>query len=300
MGPPRISLKAIETLVMPSERKDMIKALIQKFTPNDPDKPRQKGWKADYIDNKGDGRIFLLHGSPGVGKTYTAECIAEYTERPLLSLTVGDIGTDEVKMEQQLSRWFQLAEKWGAVMLIDEADVYLERRQVTDLKRNSLVAVFLRCIEYYRGVLFLTTNRVGQFDDAFISRIHVIIHYEKLTAEGRMKIWKQFFDKLDNDREDFKTTRRAKDYVLGDGEISQMEWNGREIRNAFQTAVALADYRFLQNRDSSNQEQPTLDQRDFEQVCAMMQQFKSYLINVHNMDEGQRAFNAGSRAIAET
>ncbi|KAM0368041.1 hypothetical protein ACHAPK_007243, partial [Fusarium culmorum] len=224
-------------------------------------------------------------------------CIAEYTERPLLSLTCGDIGTDEVKMEAQLSKWFQLAEKWGAVMLIDEADVYLERRQVTDLKRNSLVAVFLRCIEYYRGILFLTTNRVGQFDDAFISRIHVIIHYEKLSPEGQKKVWEQFFDKLDYDREDFKVTRRAKDYILEEGAISEMEWNGREIRNAFQTAVALADYRFQQG--SANQKQPTLDQRDFEQVCEMMRQFKSYLVNVHNMDEGQRAFNAGSRALAE-
>lgn len=43
-------------------------------------------------------------------------------------------------MEQQLSKWFKLAEKWGAVMLIDEADVYLEQRLVTDLKRNSLVS----------------------------------------------------------------------------------------------------------------------------------------------------------------
>lgn len=43
-------------------------------------------------------------------------------------------------MEEQLSKWFRLAEKWGAVMLIDEADVYLERRQITDLKRNSLVS----------------------------------------------------------------------------------------------------------------------------------------------------------------
>ncbi|OBS28477.1 hypothetical protein FPOA_02414 [Fusarium poae] len=278
-NPPRANIRAIDTLVMPSERKDMIKALIQKFTTNDLDKTRQQAWRADYIENKGD------------------ECIAEYTERPLLSLTCGDIGTDEVKMEAQLSKWFQLAEKWGAVMLIDEADVYLERRQVTDLKRNSLVAVFLRCIEYYRGILFLTTNRVGQFDDAFISRIHVIIHYEKLSAEGQRKVWMQFFDKLDYDREDFKVTRRAKDYILEDGAISEMEWNGREIRNAFQTAVALADYRYQQG--SANQRQPTLDQRDFEQVCEMMKQFKSYLVNVHNMDEGQRAFNAGSRALAE-
>lgn len=68
------------------------------------------------------------------------ECIAEYTGRALLSLTCGDIGTDEVELENQLSKWFRLAEKWGAVMLIDEADVYLEKRQITDLKRNSLVS----------------------------------------------------------------------------------------------------------------------------------------------------------------
>lgn len=68
------------------------------------------------------------------------ECIAEYTGRALLSLTCGDIGTDELELENQLSKWFRLAEKWGAIMLIDEADVYLEKRQITDLKRNSLVS----------------------------------------------------------------------------------------------------------------------------------------------------------------
>ncbi|ESU07861.1 hypothetical protein FGSG_02425 [Fusarium graminearum PH-1] len=259
-NPPRPNIRAIDTLVMPTQRKDMIKALIQKFTTNDLDKTRQQAWRADYIENKGDGRIFLLHGSPGVGKTYNA---SQSTPK-------------------------DLCYRLHAETL---------RRQVTDLKRNSLVAVFLRCIEYYRGILFLTTNRVGQFDDAFISRIHVIIHYEKLSPEGQKKVWEQFFDKLDYDREDFKVTRRAKDYILEEGAISEMEWNGREIRNAFQTAVALADYRFQQG--SANQKQPTLDQRDFEQVCEMMRQFKSYLVNVHNMDEGQRAFNAGSRALAE-
>ena len=43
-------------------------------------------------------------------------------------------------MEDQLTKWFTLAEKWGAVVLIDEADVYLEKRQTTDLNRNSLVS----------------------------------------------------------------------------------------------------------------------------------------------------------------
>ncbi|KAJ4322472.1 hypothetical protein N0V84_004828 [Fusarium piperis] len=129
------------------------------------------------------------------------------------------------------------------------------------------------------------------FDDAFISRIHVIIRYDNLSADSRRKIWSHFFDKLDDEREDFKTTQRAKDYVLRDGEISKMEWNGREMCNA----VALAEFRFLQNRNSSKT-QPTLDQKDFEQVLNMMQQFKTYLHNVHGLNEEERAYKVGSRA----
>jgi hypothetical protein len=68
------------------------------------------------------------------------ECIAEYTGRPLLSLTCSDVGTEETLMETQLSKWFALAEKWGAVMLLDEADVYLEKRSPGDVKRNGLVS----------------------------------------------------------------------------------------------------------------------------------------------------------------
>ncbi|KUI62527.1 ATPase family AAA domain-containing protein 3 [Cytospora mali] len=290
---PKANSRAMDTLVMPTERKDMIKALIQKFsTASTP----SKTWGADFVENKGEGQIFLLHGSPGVGKTYTAECIAEYTGRALLSLTCADFGIDEERMEQQLSKWFRLAEKWGAVMLIDEADVFLERRHVSDLKRNSLVSVFLRCIEYYRGFLFLTTNRVGHFDDALISRIHVIIRYDNLGEKERNKIWTQFFDKLSDERENFRIMGRAKAYVLEDDIMRRMEWNGREIRNVFQTAVALAEYRFSQKEHKTKDDHPTLDQKDFEQVCQMTRQFKEYLVNIHGIDEEARAFHHKDRA----
>lgn len=157
-------------------------------------------------------------------------------------------------MESKLSVWFKLAESWGAVLLLDEADVWLERRMIADLKRNVLVAgksfsqynsgelciinankyriVFLRCLEYYRGIMFLTSNRVGTFDDAFISRIHVVIYYEDLGQEQRAKIWKQFFDKLEKDRKDtIIVESRAKHFVLNDSEMQEFPWNGREIRN---------------------------------------------------------------------
>ncbi|KAK4170737.1 hypothetical protein QBC36DRAFT_370620 [Triangularia setosa] len=315
---PNINPGAIDTLVMPASRKQMIKALVQKFT--SPDAGPATSWSADFIENTGEGHIFCFMAALAlerhIGISYqTAECIAEYTNRPLLSLTCGDIGIDEVRMEQQLSKWFRLAEKWGAVMLIDEADVYLERRVVSDLERNSLVLdmcyspkLFLRCIEYHRGILFLTTNFVGHFDDAFISRIHVVIEYDPLSEDDRRQIWTQFFDKLTDERDDFIVTGRAKHYVLEDDTIKKFEWNDREIRNgwslqtflcrracvrgltvtamiAFQIAVALAEFRFLQKTDKSKHDCPTLDQKDFEQVSDMTRPFKEYLHGLQGLDE---------------
>ncbi|CAJ2499893.1 Uu.00g027460.m01.CDS01 [Anthostomella pinea] len=190
----KVSKVAIDTLVMPEDKKRLIKALVHRYaTGSGHGSPTARPWNADFIEKEGEGKIFLLHGSPGVGKIFTAECIAEFTGRPLLSLTCGDLGNDETKLEKQISVWFKLAERWGAVMLLDEADVYTERRFLADLKRNTMVSIFLRCMEYYRGSLFLTTNRVGTFDDAFVSRIHVVIHYKDLDEEDRKKIWKRFF-----------------------------------------------------------------------------------------------------------
>ncbi|KAJ3568239.1 hypothetical protein NPX13_g6491 [Xylaria arbuscula] len=294
--PPTPNTRAIEHLVMPEERKTMIKALVQRFTSDGTKSKGSKPWLADHMQNKGEGQIFLLHGGPGVGKTF---CIAEYTGRPLLALTGGDIGTDENKAEENLAKWFKLSETWGAVMLIDEADVYLERRELGDLKRNSLVSVFLRCVEYYRGILFLTTNRVGTFDDAFMSRIHIVIAYENLGPNEKAKIWKQFFNKLSEDRQDMIVKARAKKYVLEEESLTKLDWNGREIRNAFQTAVALADYRFQQKRDKEDDDVPVLDQTDFEQVLDMTSQFKDYVEKVHGASMDERAFSIRARLASQ-
>jgi SpoVK/Ycf46/Vps4 family AAA+-type ATPase len=55
-------------------------------------------------------------------------------------LTCSDIGTDPQEIEQNLTKNFKIARSWGAVLLIDEADVFMERRTTADLNRNSLVA----------------------------------------------------------------------------------------------------------------------------------------------------------------
>jgi hypothetical protein len=73
--------------------------------------------------------------------------------------------------------------------------VYLERRSSRDVDRNSLVSVFLRKLEHCEGILFLATNRVSEFDETILSRIHLMLRYDDLDIEARKKIWKQFLDR---------------------------------------------------------------------------------------------------------
>jgi SpoVK/Ycf46/Vps4 family AAA+-type ATPase len=107
-------------------------------------------------------------------------------------ISAGELSTDAAKLEGQLSRIFKTASHWNAILLLDEADVFLEKRSSDNLARNSLVSVFLRKLEYCQGILFLTTNRVSQFDEAILSRIHIMHRYEDLTKDARRQVWRNF------------------------------------------------------------------------------------------------------------
>lgn len=238
---------AFKSLVLDDEIKMTVKALVGKFASV---QGRLSPWPNDFVRNKGQGRIFLLHGSPGVGKTCTAEATAELACRPLISLTAGDLGRHGQGVERCLDYFLKLGEKFGAIVLLDEADVYLERRRTSDIARNGLVSVFLRALEYYRGVLFLTTNRVETFDAAFTSRIHVALHYGPLTDEHREKIWLNSFERLERDSEGkVHVSVATREYVYDSRDVQSLKWNGREIRNALQTAVALAEAEALGDED---------------------------------------------------
>lgn len=90
---------------------------------------------------------------------------------------------------------------------------------------------FLRALEFYDGILFLTTNRVGTFDDAFISRIHVKLYYKDFTPAQRLQIWELFIAKLRKERgKSMHVTAAARQYLKTPA-VMNLEWNGREIRN---------------------------------------------------------------------
>lgn len=216
--------QAFSSLVLPEDTKDLVRAFAHSQI-------QQEQEFDDVIQGKGKGVIMLLSGPPGVGKTLTAEAVAEATRIPLYSMSAGDLGTDPSAVEHTLKTIFRMTTRWKAVLLLDEADVFLESRSKHDLERNKLVSIFLRVLEYYEGFLFLTSNRVEDMDAAFESRIHLALQYGDLSFESRRQIWLTFVDGQDQN-ENF-----TDDQI---DTLAEIELNGRQIKNIIKTAQLLA------------------------------------------------------------
>jgi len=154
--------EAFRLLVLSPKTKALIHALVTQHT-------ARSTLFDDVVQGKGKGLIGLLSGSPGCGKTLTAEALAEITRRPLYVVSAGELGTEPTALDQRFAKILELAQMWNAVLLIDEAEVFLHKRSATDVMRNALVSIFLRQLEYYQGILVLTTNMLDQCDPAFES-----------------------------------------------------------------------------------------------------------------------------------
>jgi hypothetical protein len=142
----------------------------------------------DMVEGKSGGTTILCRGAPGLGKTLTAEVYAEMVKRPLYRVHSGQLGTSAQQVEGRLQRILRRCERWKAVLLLDEADVFVRTRG-DDLEQNAVVAAFLRTLEYFHGLLFMTTNRVDEIDDAILSRCVAVISYERPTPEMATRIW---------------------------------------------------------------------------------------------------------------
>jgi hypothetical protein len=102
----------------------------------------------------------------------------------LWALSNSELGTTPRELENTLLKVLDIAAAWRAVLLLDETDVYLKRRtDGADLERNAMTGVFLRILEYYRSLLFLTTNRIHTFDQAFRPRISLFLRYPALSPQ---------------------------------------------------------------------------------------------------------------------
>ncbi len=167
-----------QKLILPQEQTDLIDILTAEMDV----------LMDDIVEGKSGGTTVLCAGPAGVGKTLTAEVYSEIIKRPLYRVHSGQLGLNVSEMEKALKDTLTRAQRWGAVMLIDEADVYIKRRD-DNIEANAVVGVFLRVLEYFNGLLFLTTNRVDDIDEAIISRCIAMLKYRTPDPEQRQMIW---------------------------------------------------------------------------------------------------------------
>ena len=158
-----------------------------------------------------------------------SESISELLHKPLYSVTIGEIGTNSHDVETRLSEILEIAHAWNAIILLDEADIFMEKRSTNDIQRNAMVSIFLRLLERYQGIMFLTTNRPEDIDDAFRSRISISINYKDLDENARFKVWTNLLEAS-------KTHLSQTDIK----KLSKVEMNGRQIKNCIRMGQCLA------------------------------------------------------------
>jgi hypothetical protein len=200
--------KAFERIFLPADMKKMIQQVFSYSI---------KNLTGDILDYKHGGLIMMAEGNPGVGKTSTAEVYSELNKKPLYVVHVYEIGTDIRDIEKNLNMIFKRVEKWDAIILFDEIDVFLSKRN-DNIEKSAVVGVFLRMMDYFRGIMFLTTNRCDVIDPAVLSRITLNVNYPDFTLKTRRKVWTAKLleadlqiDSMDN--------------------LVKLDLNGRQIRN---------------------------------------------------------------------
>jgi hypothetical protein len=209
-------------LVLPQEHRDLVNALTLSAAEK----------LDDIVAGKAQGVIILCSGQPGTGKTLTAEVYSEIAKRPLYMVQCSQLGTDEETLEKNLSVVLARTARWKAILLIDESDVYIHERG-KDIHQNAIVGTFLRVLEYFKGILFFTTNRATIIDDAIISRCTAHVKYDIPRETARNQIWRILADKFE--------------VPLTDDQIAAaiIVWpniSGRSIRQLLRLAKFMASY----------------------------------------------------------
>ncbi|KAF2690202.1 hypothetical protein K458DRAFT_483656 [Lentithecium fluviatile CBS 122367] len=233
----------------------------------------------DLVRGKRQGLIILRHG---VGKTCTAETIADRVNKPLYPITCGDLGSAAEDFEGNLKTHFTPASQWDCVMLLDEADFFSAKRKAEDLARNSIVPVFLRVLEYYKDLLFLTTNRSFNWSSPF--RAYWCVDHD-FDRETTVEVWQTFIQQTEDSIKD----KQLEYFEIRKSEIlkfakrhwdsdPQFRWNSRQIRNAFHTAIAMAEFDAHGKEEQGKPKKIVLGHKQFKKIASTVEEFDKYTV----------------------
>lgn len=168
--------------------------------------------------DKESGVRVLCYGVSGAGKTACAEEISKMLEKPLVTARASDIlGSLVGQTEQNIKRVFEEAADKKAVLLIDEADSFLNERGDTLNHHNDVMTnEFLVQMERYPYIVFCNTNLPEILDSATDRRFHFKVCFKPLTKDGTKILWKKYFPDYEVSAEKIDEIFRAGDITPGD------------------------------------------------------------------------------------
>jgi SpoVK/Ycf46/Vps4 family AAA+-type ATPase len=144
----------------------------------------------EALKARGHGTL-CFYGAPGTGKTALAEHIARSLDQPLLIKQASDLMSKFVgETEQNMAAMFREAEAEKAVLLLDEADSFLQdRRGAQRTYEVTEVNEMLQGMERFAGIFVCTTNLMDRIDQAALRRFAFKIRFRPLTAIQREQMF---------------------------------------------------------------------------------------------------------------
>ncbi|KLJ12494.1 hypothetical protein EMPG_12487 [Blastomyces silverae] len=267
----------LNEIILPTGHKEMLTSLVRGQLPGIRGIQDDLRYEQDIIVGRRRGVVILLHGAPGTGKTATAEALAASLSKPLFLIRVAALRDTSREMEQYLTQSFHLAERWDCIILVREADALLQSRTFADHEGNTMTSVFLDALEYFSGILILTTNRVGQFDEAITSRLHLSLHYPQLNMDTSMELWKLYLERLDRNPRLIVDVFGIFHFAMYKG----LRCNGRQIKNILDTSVTMAQ----EDAKRSDAEIVNLTFQHIELVFESNQIFREYITSIQDNPE---------------
>lgn len=221
--PPKpVTMESFKDLTIPEDMKEEVVAVMKQFEKR---KILMEDWGLGEIIEYGLGMIFLFHGPPGTGKTYTARLMAKAIGRGLVTASNAELESNiPGQYERNLKELFAKAKKTGSVLFFDECDGMIQSRQGMGQIMSSQNNCFLQEVEKFEGIVVMATNRVDSLDEALERRISLILEFKNPDQEQRTLIWERHLPKKMPLAKDVKVDHLS-EFFLSGGQIKNVVLN---------------------------------------------------------------------------
>jgi hypothetical protein len=231
-----LSTFTFEDLVLPDYTRKGIEDFIFEAT------ERIQFWEqsnAKRLFPYGKSLIGLFTGSPGTGKTMSAQVIAASLQLDLFRIDLSNVVSKYIgESSKNIERILARAKNMNVVLLFDEADSLFGKR--TDIKdahdryANTDTNYLLQAIESYPGIVILSSNKKSNIDSGFTRRLRYVLEFSKPEAVQRLIIWKKIIGEMT----DSKTLAQLETALVKLSTL--MEITGAQIKQTVLSALFIA------------------------------------------------------------